>query len=272
MKASRARGAAHSATNGRAWRGLARIGLTARGLVYLVIGYLAILVGLGGQANVDQRGALAAVLAQPYGATMLWFLTIGFAAYALWRLSEAAFGATGEGKKAGPRLRSLVRGAAYAVLAFTAWSLLRGATGTQAGQQGSLAGTLMQQPGGRWIVAIVGLIVVVVGLVLVHEGWKTEFLRYFGALPPRLRKTVIWLGRTGTIARGAVFAVAGALVVAAAWTADPAKAGGLDQAFRTLLHAPFGPVLVVLLGAGLIVFGVYGLAEAAWRRVSDGAR
>jgi hypothetical protein len=114
--------------------------------------------------------------------------------------------------------------------------------------------------------------VVVVGLVLVHEGWKTEFLRYFGALPPRLRKTVIWLGRTGTIARGAVFAIAGALVVAAAWTADPAKAGGLDQAFRTLLHAPFGAILVVLLGAGLIVFGVYGLAEAAWRRVSDGAR
>jgi hypothetical protein len=138
MTASRARGAAHSATNGRLMRGLARIGLTARGLVYLVIGYLAILVGLGGQANVDQRGALAAVLAQPYGATILWLLTIGFAAYALWRLSEAAFGATGEGRKTGPRLRSLARGAAYAVLAFTAWSLLRGATGTQAGQQGAL--------------------------------------------------------------------------------------------------------------------------------------
>ena len=27
--------------------------------------------------------------------------------------------------------------------------------------------------------------------------------------------------------------------------------------------------MVVALGAGLIVFGVYGLAEAAWRRVSE---
>jgi hypothetical protein len=79
------------------------------------------------------------------------------------------------------------------------------------------------------------------------------------------------LGRVGTIARGAVFAVAGALVVVAAWSANSAKVGGIDGALRTLLHDSFGTVLVVLLGIGLIVFGVYGLAQAAWQRVSDGA-
>jgi hypothetical protein len=66
-----------------------------------------------------------------------------------------------------------------------------------------------------------------------------------------------------------VFAVTGLLAIVAAWTADPSKAGGIDQAFRTLLQQPFGTALVVLLGAGLFVFGVYGLAEAAWRRVTD---
>ena len=180
-----AREVAESAANSRPMGWLARIGLTARGLVYIVVGWLAVLVGLGGRANIDQRGALTEVLAQPYGAAMLWLLTIGFAAYALWRLSEAAFGATGEGKKAGPRLRSLARGIAYVAMAFTARSLLQGARGTQAGQQGHLAGTVMQHPGGRWIVGIVGLIVVAVGLVLVREGWTTTFLRYFGALPPQ---------------------------------------------------------------------------------------
>jgi len=80
----------------------------------------------------------------------------------------------------------------------------------------------------------------------------------------------VWLGRAGTIARGVVFAVSGLLVVVAAWTVDPAKAGGVDQAFRTLLQQPFGTVLVVLLGAGLSLFGAYGLTEAAWRRVTDG--
>ena len=272
MTASRAGEVAGSAANSRPMGWLARIGLTARGLVYVVIGWLAVLVALGGRANIDQRGALTEVLAQPYGSAMLWLLMIGFAAYALWRLSEAAFGATGEGKKAGPRLSSLVRGIAYLSLAFTARSLQQGASGTQAGQQGNIAGTVMQHPGGRWIVGIVGLVVAVVGLLLVREGWTTAFLRHFGALPPRLRKAIVWLGRTGTIARGVVFAVSGLLVVVAAWTADPTNAGGVDQAFRTLLQQPFGTVLVILLGAGLVLFGVYGLTEAAWRRVTDGGQ
>lgn len=251
---------------------LARIGLTARGLVYVVIGWLAVLVGLGGRANVDKRGALTEILAQPYGAVMLWLLTIGFAAYALWRMSESALGATDQGKKAGPRLKSLGRAIAYLALAFTAWSLLQGANGTQAGQQGAIAGTVMQHTGGRWLVGIIGVIVVAVGLVLVRQGWNTEFLRYFGALPSRVRTPVMWLGRIGTLARGVVFAVSGLLVIVAALTADPAKAGGVDQAFQTLLEQPFGTVLVVLLGAGLVIFGLYGLAEAAWRRVTDGDR
>lgn len=272
MNASGASEVADSAANSRLMGWLARAGLTARGLVYIVIGWLAVLVGLGGRANADQRGALTEILAQPYGAAMLWLLTIGFAAYALWRLSEAAFGATGEGNKKGPRLRSLARGIAYMAMAFTAWSLLQGVRATQAGQQGDLAGAIMQQPGGRWIVGIVGLIVVVVGLVLVREGWTTAFLRYFKALPAQRRKVVVWLGRVGTIARGVVFAVSGLLALVAAWTADPEKAGGIDQAFRTLVQQPFGTTLVVLLGAGLLLFGVYGLAEAAWRRVIDGPR
>lgn len=269
MTASKAGRRADSAANSKAMGWLARTGLTARALVYIVLGWLAVLVGLGGRANVDQRGALTEILAQPYGAVMVWLLTIGFAAYALWRMSEAAFGATGEGKKPGPRLRSLARAIAYIAMAFTAQSLLHGARATQAGQQGALAGTVMQHQGGRLIVGIVGLAVVAVGLVLVREGWKTTFLRQFGPLTARRRKIVRWLGRFGTIARGLVFAVTGLLAIVAAWTVDPSKAGGVDQAFRTLLQQPFGTSLVVLLGAGLLLFGAYGLTEAAWRRVTD---
>lgn len=269
MIASRVNRSADSAVNSKAMGWLARTGLTARALVYIVLGWLAVLVGLGGRANVDQRGALTEILAQPYGVPMVWLLTIGFAAYALWRFSEAAFGATGEGKRARPRMKSLARGIAYIAMAFTAQSLLHGARATQAGQQGALAGTVMQHQGGRLIVGIVGVVVVAIGLVLVREGWKTTFVRQFGHLPPRMRGIVVWLGRFGTIARGTVFAVTGLLAVVAAWTVDPAKAGGIDQAFRALLQQPFGASLVVVLGVGLAVFGVYGLTEAAWRRVSD---
>jgi hypothetical protein len=249
---------------------LARLGLTARGVVYLVMGWLAVLVATGGRANIDQRGALTEVLAAPFGTALVCLLALGFAAYSLWRLSEAAFGVTGAPPGAGPRLKSLARAIAYGALAVTSVSLLNGSRGTQAGQQGHLAGTVMSHTGGRWLVAFAGLVVLAVGLVMVREGWSAKFMRYFGYLPSSRRSAVVLLGRVGTVARGIVFAVAGILVVVAAWTATAAKAGGIDQAFKTLLGQPYGTVLVAGLGLGLIVFGVYGLAEAIWRRVTDG--
>jgi hypothetical protein len=261
--------AAQTAANSTPMSWLARIGLTARGVVYLVIGWLALLVATGGSAHVDQRGALTEVIAAPFGTALVWLLTLGFAAYALWRLSEAAFGVTGE-PGAGPRLKSLARAVAYGVLAVTAVSVLNGARGAQSGQQGNLAGSAMSHAGGRGLVALVGLVVLVAGLVMVREGWSAKFLKYFGYLPSARRGAVVLLGRVGTVARGIVFAVTGALVIVAAWTANPTKAGGIDQTFKTLLAQPYGAALVAVLGLGLVIFGAYGLTEAAWRRVTDG--
>ena len=252
----------------------ARVGLTARAVVYLVMGWLAIMLATGSIAHVDQRGVLVTLLSKPFGTLLVVVLLVGFVAYALWRLSEAVFGVIGEPPGPGPRLKSLGRGLAYLAVAWSAFEILRGARATQAGQQAHLAATAMAAPAGRIAVGVVGLGVVVAGLVMVEEGWSKKFMKYFGSLPLRLRTAVVWLGHIGTVSRGLVFAVAGALVVVAAVKAQPADAGGIDVAVRTLLGWPLGHQLVVLLGLGLVLFGVYGLAEAAWRRVpgDGGAR
>jgi Domain of Unknown Function (DUF1206) len=123
--------AARDAADSRPMRWAARAGLTARGCIYLVMGVLALLLAFGSQKQVDQHGALTRVAAQPFGKILVLALAIGFAAYALWRFSEAAFGVTGEGRKAGPRLQSLFSGIAYAILTFTAVSVLRGSGKSQ---------------------------------------------------------------------------------------------------------------------------------------------
>lgn len=247
----------------------ARLGLTARGVVYLLMGLLAVLVARGTPAEVDQKGALTQVVAHPYGELVVAVLAVGFAGYALWRLSEAAFGVSGEGRRVGPRVQSLVRGLVYVGLAVSAVALLRGSRTSQASQQQGLTARAMEQPGGRWLVAAVGVVVLGVGVVLVVEGVRLRFMRYFpaGALSAGVRHVVRVLGAVGTVARGAVFALTGALVVAAAWTFDPAKASGLDGALKTLRDQPFGPLLLTAAGAGLVAFGLYGLAEARYRRV-----
>jgi hypothetical protein len=270
MATARATGTARRASDSPAARALARAGLTARGVLYILIGWVAILVALGQSSHeADQQGALRLLATQPYGLVSLWLLGIGFAGYALWRLSEAAFGVTGEGNGAGPRLKSLVRALIYAFFAYLTFKVIAGAGGSQTKKQQDLTATVMHHPGGQWLVGIAGLAIVIAGLVLVSEGIRRKFLKYLqlSQMSPRTRRLVERLGMIGTAARGAVFALAGVLVIEAAVTYQPAKAGGIDKALLTLRNQPFGEVLLILAALGLIVFGIYGLCEARWRRV-----
>jgi hypothetical protein len=270
MATARAAGTARRASDSPAARALARAGLTARGILYILIGWVAILVALGQSSHqADQQGALQLLAGQPYGLVLLWLLGIGFAGYALWRLSEAAFGVTGEGNGAGPRLKSLVRALIYAFFAYLTFKVIAGAGGSQTKKQQDLTATVMHHPGGQWLVGIAGLAIVIAGLVLVSEGIRRKFLKYLqlSQMSPRTRRLVERLGMIGTAARGAVFALAGVLVIEAAVTYQPAKAGGIDKALLTLRNQPFGEVLLILAALGLIIFGIYGLCEARWRRV-----
>jgi hypothetical protein len=271
MATARASGTARAASDSRPARALARAGLTARGILYILIGWVAILIALGQTSRqADQQGALQLLAGQPYGRISLWLLGIGFAGYALWRLSEAAFGVTGEGNGAGPRLKSLVRAVIYAFFAYLTFKIISGSGGgSQTSKQQDLTASVMRHSGGRWLVGIVGAVIVIAGLALVAEGLRRKFLKYLqlGQMSPQARRIVGWLGMIGTAARGAVFALAGILVIPAAVTYNPAKAGGIDKALLTLRNQPLGEALLILAALGLVTFGVYGLCEARWRKV-----
>jgi hypothetical protein len=249
---------------------LARWGLAARATIYLLIGVLALALAFGKRAGeADQRGALQELTRHNGGTALVWVIGIGLAGYALWRLSEAAFGVVGEGRKTGPRLQSFARAVIYGFFAFSAVKVASHAgAGSQARQQQSWSAKAMQHSGGRWAVGIVGAIVVICGLVLIWEGARRKFEKYLdlGRMSPSTRKTVTVLGVIGSIARGVVFALAGVFVISAAVDFNPRKAGGLDHALRELAGTSAGPWLLVAVAIGLVMFGVYGFAEAKWRR------
>src|SRR5262249_28400826 len=83
---------ARRASDSQTARALARTGLAARGVLYILVGWVAVLVAFGqtpgNQAN--QAGALQLLARQPLGLVLLCLLGIGFAGYALWRFSEVA--------------------------------------------------------------------------------------------------------------------------------------------------------------------------------------
>jgi len=178
---------------------LARAGLTARGIIYILVGWVAVLVALGRSSReADQSGALQLLAGKSYGLVSLWLLGIGFAAYALWRLSEAVFGVTGDRPGPGPRLKSLGRAVIYAALSYLAFTVISGTARSQASRQQDMTATVMQHTGGRVVVGLVGLAIVACGIVLVVEGARRKFMKYLktGQMSARTRRVVKFLGTT----------------------------------------------------------------------------
>ena len=261
---------ARRASHSPAARFLARAGLTARGVIYILVGWVAVLVALGHSSReADQQGALHLLAGKSYGLVSLWLLGLGFAGYALWRLSEAAFGVTGDRPGAGPRLKSLARAVIYAGLSYLTFTVISGTDRSQSARQQDMTATAMQHPAGRVLVGVAGLVIVACGITLVVEGARKKFMKYLqtARMSTRVHRVVKLLGTTGTIARGLVFALAGVLVIDAAVAHKASESGGIDKALLTLRDQPFGPFLMMLAALGLIIFGVYGLCEARWRKV-----
>ena len=261
---------ARRASGSPAARFLARAGLSARGVIYILVGWVAVLVALGHSSReADQQGALHLLAGKSYGLVSLWLLGLGFAGYALWRLSEAAFGVTGDRPGAGPRLKSLARAVIYAGLSYLTFTVISGTDRSQSARQQDMTATAMQHPAGRMLVGVAGLVIVACGITLVVEGARKKFMKYLqtARMSARVHRAVKLLGTTGTIARGLVFALAGVLVIDAAVAHKASESGGIDKALQTLRDQPFGEFLTLAAALGLVIFGVYGLCEARWRKV-----
>jgi hypothetical protein len=248
--------------------GLARFGLASRGFVYVVLGWLAIQIARGhSRHEANARGALAEIAHEPFGRVLLWVLGIGLAAYAVWRLSEAVFGTTSDGKKAGPRVASLFGGIVYLAFCVATFAFIAGdSKQTGSHQQVTATARVMRHTDGRWLIGVIGVIVVIVGLVIAIQGARRSFesdLR-LDDMSQTTRAIVVPLAIVGTIARGIVFAIAGVLVVEAAVSFKPHKSTGLDGALHTLAEHSYGPWLLGLFALGFIAFGLYGFAEARW--------
>jgi hypothetical protein len=268
---AQAEGSARRAANSGALDKAARLGFLAKGLVYALIGLLAVQVAFGGSERTDQKGALQTIAEKPGGSVVLWLMVIGFAAYAGWRLSEAAWGRrdeTDEKKRTAKRIGSAINGLVYLFFGVLAFKTVTGSSSSSSSSSDVTAKAL-EWPGGQVLVFVAGLVVIAVAVGLTIRGLKTDFEKHLntGQMSRTTFTAVRRLGQVGYICRGAVFAVVGILVCKAAMDQQPGKAQGFDVALKSLAGAPGGPVLLVIAGLGLVCFGAYCWAEARYRRL-----
>jgi Domain of Unknown Function (DUF1206) len=252
---------------------LARAGLIARGVMYVIIGWIAVQIAFGHSGHqADQSGATRLVASTAVGAAALWLLVAGFAGLTLWRLSEAVYGGPGpDGRKASTRAAAAFRVVVYGFLAF---SLLKFALGLGAPPSSDktsrdLTAAAMSHPGGVALVGLAGVALIAGGVFLAYQAWQKEFLKELrlAEMTPRTRRVVEVLGRIGGIARGTVFAAVGLFLFSAVVHSSPGQAKGIDATLRTLAATPVGPWLLAVVALGLVTFGVYSVADARWRRL-----
>jgi hypothetical protein len=271
--AYRAKAQGRRAANSRPMKFLARAGLVARGVMYAVIGWIALQIAFGKTSQqADRTGALHKLSSTPFGSAALWLLVVGFFGMTLWRLSEAVYGVPGSSGRANTsRLASLARAVIYAVIGYGVLKYALGSGAPQSSNQQSvdLTATLLRHNGGQAVAVIIALVVMAMGLYMGYQYWRKEFLKdlQLGQMRARTRRVVERLGQVGGVARGIVFVTAGIFLVVAAVKAQPREAKGIDSSLRALAGTPLGPWLLAAVAIGLIMFGVYSCCEARWRRV-----
>ena len=240
---------------------LTRIGFAARGILYLVIGYLALRSG-GAADNVEALNYLDGTA----GKIFLAIMALGFAAYGLWRLSEAFLDTEAHGSDAkgiAVRIGGAASGLIHLALCVYAARLASGSGHSAGGGTSDGAATALSLPGGQLLLTIAAIGMFVTGLYQLIKAIKLDFLKH---LEPSVAKSdlVAWAGRIGYAARGIVFAIVGWFFWNASQHARAAEAGGTEEAMASLPDA-----LRLLVALGFVLFGIFSLVEARYRRIND---
>jgi Domain of Unknown Function (DUF1206) len=275
--AQRAGRSARGAATSKWMTMLARLGYAVKGVVYLVIGILAIelAAGRGGEAT-DQRGAIHTIYDQPFGRFLLVVVAVGLICFALWCFIQALFDTEGKGNKAKgilARVGYAAIGVSYGLLAVGTIQLLvgtgNGGKSTTASAQ-NWTGIVLKYGIGVALIVVVGLGVIGLAGYLFYRAYSANFQRKLAlqSVHARLKKGLIFLGRLGYAALGVVFGIVGVFLVIAALQHDPKDAKGLDTALQVLLHQPFGPILLGIVALGLVAYGAYSFVEARYRRIA----
>lgn len=246
-----------------------RVGFVARGVVYGLIGALAVLLatGAGGKAA-NQQGALETVARQPFGHALVVAIAACLASYALWRLVRASLGRVPEDSNDSltDRVGDFGNGIVYAFLAAVAAGVAVGHTHGNGALSNTTAG-ILGWPLGRELVAGAGAVLRrPLPRLARHQPWLPR-RREGGKMSDRMRRFVLAIGVVGHVSRMVAFELIGIFLVKAAVEYDPRTAVGIGGALGRLTHQPAGHALLGVVAAGLVAFGLFSMVDARYHRL-----
>ena len=263
----------------------ARLGLAAKGAVYVLVGglTLAAALGIGGQ-TANRTEVFKEIIQQPFGKIILGIVAFGLLGYAIWRFIQAIKDPENNGDDAKAivkRIGFAVSGIVYAGLTYYAASLIFGLGSGSGGGSGAGGGggggssnqffvnKLLEQPFGKWLVIIVGIIIIFKGLRQFYRGFTEKFKEEVKdySVPQKIKKVYDNLGKIGYLSRGVVFAIIGYFFFIAGVQSNPGAAKGTEGVF-SFLNSTGGPWLMGLVALGLLGYGVFMFVKSKYKPIS----
>jgi hypothetical protein len=262
---------ASSFTESSSFERLARAGYVARGVIYVLIGILAVQLAAGGNnEDASQEGAMRAVADQSFGRVLLVVLAVGLGGYALWRATMAIIGRTPEAGRhsALDRLGAAGSAFAYGTFCAVAVAILTGSDGGSSRPSETTAG-VFGWPAGRFLVVFGGLIFIGIGLYQAYLSLSRRFLKDSKTmyLSQKALQAFTLVGVIGIAARAVTFGLIGAFLLKAAIEFDASEAVGLDGALQRLSDQTYGTILLGVVACGLVAFGIYSIIDARVRKI-----
>ena len=250
---------------------LARGGLIAYGVVHLLVGWLALRIAwTSSDRNADASGALKTLAGQPFGSVLLWLIAVGLVMLALWQAGEAVWGHRhrDRSERVKKRVTNAARAVVYAGLGVSAASVALGSGSSSSQSQRQATSGVLDWPGGRVIVVVVGLVIVAVAVAHIVKAVRKSFLDDLdtSSMSRAARKGVERLGELGYVAKGVALGLIGGLLTYATVTLDRQRTG-LDGAMQTIAEQPFGKFLLTAVAAGFVAFGVFAVLQSRYRRM-----
>jgi Domain of Unknown Function (DUF1206) len=264
--------ARHAASAGVVWVGrFLRFGHIVRGILYMVLGILALRLALGTRGEaLTQTGAIQMIGHQPFGFVLLAAVAIGLACYSVWSAIHAFL----DPLRNGHTFRGLARRVAFASNALVYAGLLVVTLQVIVGPLPYVptsfdwTASLLARTSGAALVGIIGVCWIAIACVDIVSGLRGAFKRDLDLdrRSPAERRWAMALGRVGIVVRATVFAIIGIFLVATALHINAHHATGTDGALLGLLRQSFGRALLATAGLGLIAFGVFSAMCSRWMR------
>lgn len=246
---------------------LVRLGYAARGLVYVLLGYLAL--STAGKAQEGQNAVFDLIQDVPLGQPLLYLVAVGLFAYAVFKAIDAVTDIENHGDDASGKAKRVGSGAsalAHLALAYTAFQFAQGdkqqaSDGAGGGQQA--AGSLMTWEMGPLLLGLIGLGFLIGAAMQAKSAYTASFMKRIGGGAPQYVRT---LGRAGHAARAVVFLLIGWSLVKGAWLTQSSQVKGLGDALVALSG---NDLLYTAVALGLIMFGLFSLIVSRYRIVPD---